>query len=241
MHILAIDSTAVTVSVALTEDFRLISQYSINKTLTHSETLLPMIRSMLDTARFNIGDIGMFACSAGPGSFTGVRIGVSTLKGLAFGTGKPCVGVSTLEALAYNLTDIDPDAIICPVMDARRGQVYNALFSCRTRLTPDRPVSLTALEEELKKYNTDIYIVGDGYNLAHEKIKLPHIRKTPEPLRYQNAYSVAAVALRKYMEEPGSYADTDLSPVYLRPSQAERERSAAECCGKNPMIKRMKE
>lgn len=222
MFIFAIDTTATTVSAALTEDGRLISQFTLNKTLTHSETLLPMVHSVFDTAHFDISDVDMFACSAGPGSFTGVRIGVATIKGLAFGSKKPCVGVSTLEALAYNFEGIATNAIICPVMDARRGQVYNALFCDGERLTPDRPISLAGLAAELETLALPVYFTGDGYNLAHENIKLPGICNTPEQLRYQSAYSVAAVALRKYIQNPAPYPDTGLSPVYLRPSQAER-------------------
>jgi tRNA threonylcarbamoyladenosine biosynthesis protein TsaB len=222
MFIFAIDTTATTVSAALTEDERLISQFTLNKTLTHSETLLPMVHSIFDTAHFDINDIDLFACSAGPGSFTGVRIGVATIKGLAFGSKKPCVGVSALEALAYNYNGIVTQAVICPVMDARRGQVYNALFRGGERLTPDRPISLADLAAELNTLASPVYFTGDGYYLAHEKIKLPDICNTPEQLRYQSAYSVAAVAKRKYIQYPAPYPDTELSPVYLRPSQAER-------------------
>ena len=170
----------------------------------------------------------MLACSAGPGSFTGVRIGVSTVKGLGFDSDIPCIGVSTLEALAYNL--IGFDGILCPVMNARRNQVYNALFECRngvlTRLCDDRAIALTELDDELvARGESPVYLVGDGYDLAHTRLtkSTSLLRKTPVVLRVQNAYSVAQVALRLYREGVRT-TDAELSPVYLRPSQAERER-----------------
>ncbi|MHB1152650.1 MAG: tRNA (adenosine(37)-N6)-threonylcarbamoyltransferase complex dimerization subunit type 1 TsaB [Eubacteriales bacterium] len=222
MLIFAIDTTATTASAALTEDLRLITQFTLNKTLTHSETLLPMVYSVLNNSHIGIGDIDIFACSAGPGSFTGVRIGVATIKGLAFGSNKSCIGVSTLEALAYNYEGIALNSIVCPVMDARRGQLYNALFSNCKRITPDRAISLKDLADELETLALPVYFTGDGYNLAHENISLPFICNSPEQLRYQSAYSVAAAAFRKYTLTPAPYTDTELSPVYLRPSQAER-------------------
>ncbi|MBO5757809.1 MAG: tRNA (adenosine(37)-N6)-threonylcarbamoyltransferase complex dimerization subunit type 1 TsaB, partial [Clostridia bacterium] len=126
MKILALDSTAVVGSVALCEDTRMVAHYTLNTGNTHSQTLLPMIESALGCAEWEIDDLDLIAVSNGPGSFTGVRIGVATVKGLAFGKNIPCAGVSTLEALAYNLRYFN--GIICPVMNARRAQVYNALF-----------------------------------------------------------------------------------------------------------------
>lgn len=228
MKILALDSTAKTATVALCEDERLISIYSVTAGLNHSETLLPMVENALITAQMKLGDVDMLAISAGPGSFTGVRIGVSLLKGLAFGSQKPCVGVSTLEALAYNLRGID--GIICPVMDARRDQVYNGLFLSEggtvTRLTEDRAIALTDLDAELKdKYcGKRIYLCGDGYTLAAAKLTA-EICHTPVLLREQNAYSVAQCALKKYLADPDAdYGDRGLKPTYLRVPQAERER-----------------
>lgn len=226
MKILAIDSTAKTASAAVTEDERLIASFTLNGTLTHSQTLLPMVKAALEIAGLKVSDIDMFACSAGPGSFTGVRIGVSTIKGLAFGSGKPCVGVSTLDALARNLAIIS-DALIVPVMDARRSQVYNALFDGRKRLTCDRAIGLDELKTELFALSRPFYLVGDGYDLAHAALASPYLRETPDFLRCQNAYSVAASALALYKSAPDeNYSDSSLSPVYLRPSQAER--NAAE-------------
>ena len=126
MLIIALDSTAVVASVALCRDDTPIAIFHVKNGNTHSETLLPMVESVLKCAGYTVDDVDLFACSVGPGSFTGVRIGVSTVKGLAFGKNKPCVAVSTLEALAENL--VPQSGILCPVMNARRGQVYNALF-----------------------------------------------------------------------------------------------------------------
>ncbi len=222
MLILAIDTTTNISSAALTEDSKLIAQYTLIKTLTHSETLLPMVQNMLQNTHTGIHDIDMFACSIGPGSFTGIRIGVATIKGLAFGLNKPCVGVSTLEALTYNFNGFMHDSIICPVMDARRGQFYNALFNNGKRLTPDRAITPADLMIELGKYTLPVYFTGDGYSLAHETIKLPSVCESPELTQYQNAYCTAAAAYRQYTHCPGAYSDSDLSPVYLRSSQAER-------------------
>lgn len=225
MKILALDSTAKTASVCITEDEKLITVYSVTAGLNHSETLLPMVENALKTAQMNIDEIDMFAISDGPGSFTGVRIGVSLLKGLAFGKEKLCVGVSTLESLAYNLKGFQ--GVISPVMDARRDQVYNALFESDgkniTRLCDDRAISLKELEAELKSQQ-NVYLCGDGYDLA--KAKLDCVTEdTPVLLREQNAYSVAMCALKKYTEnKDASYTDRELKPTYLRVPQAERER-----------------
>ena len=229
MKILALDSTAKTASVSITEDERLITVYSVTAGLNHSETLLPMVENALKTAQMKIDDIDMFAISDGPGSFTGVRIGVSLLKGLAFGKEKVCVGVSTLDALAQNLKGFV--GIICPLMDARRDQVYNALFESDgkeiKRLCVDRAISLKELENELKKANDEgkkIYLCGDGYTIAKAKLECG-TEDTPVLLREQNAYSVAVCALKKYKENKESdFSDRELKPTYLRVPQAERER-----------------
>lgn len=225
MKILAVDTSALTLSVALTEDKKPIAQTTLNTGHTHSETLLPTLERLMDFASWKVSDIDLFAVSEGPGSFTGVRIGVSFVKGLAFG-GKTCVGVSTLEALAYNLLGFK--GIISPVMDARRGQFYNALFESDgktlTRLCEDRAISAEELEKELEKYaDTPVYLCGDGYEIARKMLKNDNIEVTPEALVKQNAYSVAMVALKEY-ENGRAVDDSTLSPTYLRVPQAERER-----------------
>ena len=228
MLILALESSALTASVAICDGERLLGEYTVNNGNTHSETLLPMAEALLRDLRISISEIDLFAVSVGPGSFTGIRIGVSTLKGLAFGTKKPCVGVSTLEAMAYNL--YIPNGLICPVMNARRKQVYTALFRESNgkieRLMPDSAISIEELDQILATYHEPVYLVGDGYDLAVENLTHP-LGSTPERLRYQSAASIAKAAYIAYSE--GSYiSDNDIKPIYLRPCQAERERMEQE-------------
>ena len=224
MKILAVDTSAKVLSVALCDDEKLIAQTTLNTGNTHSETILAVTDELLKKAGIEVRDIDLFSCSNGPGSFTGIRIGVSFIKGIAFGTNKPCVGVSTLEALAYNLKDYS--GVICPVMDARRSQLYNALFRSDgvliKRLVPDRLISASELEKELEIYDMPIYFCGDGYNIASSEIKNRNIRNTNLFSTHQSAYSVAQTALDKY-RSGGSTTDRELLPVYLRASQAERE------------------
>ena len=226
MKILSLDSTAIVSTVAITDNERLLAQFSINNGNTHSETLLPMIESCLKVLQLSINDIDLFACSAGPGSFTGVRIGAATIKGLAFDKNKPCAPISSLDALAHNL--LYADGIICPVMNARRSQLYNALFLCEngrlTRLCDDRLLSVFDLEEELRKYSDKkIYLCGDGYDIAKGAFTKVKTESTPLLHQYQSAYSVALCALESSKQELLT-TDIELSPVYLRASQAERER-----------------
>lgn len=232
MKILALDSTATVASVALCEDGRLLGEYTVNNGNTHSETLLPMVESLLGFFELDTDAVDLFAVSAGPGSFTGVRIGAATIKGLAFNTQKPCIGVSTLEALAYNLNMIN--GLICPVMNARRKQVYTALFRCRdgvlTRLLPDSAIAITELDELLSSYDEPVYLCGDGYSITEELLTHP-IGFTPERLRHQSAFSVAQVAKAAY-DAGVRTTDVEMAPTYLRPSQAERERAEREKANK---------
>lgn len=238
MRILAIDSTATSASVAITQDGVTLTCRVEQNGLTHSELLLPMIEEALRETNLTFADIDLYAVSAGPGSFTGVRIGVATIKGLAFGTEKPCVGVSTLESLGENLRFAE-GCILSPVMDARRGQVYNALFTVKNgelvRLTPDRAIPLTELILELKETYPDlpIYLSGDGYTLGYKALKeagLP-VQDTPDGVILQNGASIAACAARAYGR--GEWVtERDLNPVYLRLPQAERDRLAKEHASK---------
>ena len=232
MKILAFDSTAKVASVSVTDGKRQLGIYNIDNGLTQSELLLPMAENLLKTLKLDFSDIDAYAVTVGPGSFTGVRIGVSLVKGLAFNQDKPCIEVSTLEALAENLSPLD--GIISPCMDARRGQVYNALFECRdgilTRLTPDRAISTEELAKELLGYSDrDIYLSGDGYGAAYTPLSNHGVKlkDTPPLLINQNAYSVALCALRKY-ERGEITSDNEIRPTYLRMPQAERERLERE-------------
>lgn len=225
MLILAMDSTAVAASVALLSDGAPLAAFHLNNGNTHSETLLPMAESVLRCTGKTVNDIDLFAVSAGPGSFTGVRIGVATVKGLAFGKGKPCVGVSTLEALAENL--VPTGGLLCPVMNARRGQVYNALFRVEnwalTRLCPDRALSVEELEAELLTYSEPVTLCGDGAEPVKNSFTKCDVALPPLTLIEQNAVSVALCAARM-AKEGKTCTDKELKPVYLRMPQAERER-----------------
>ncbi len=220
MKILALDSTAKTSSVAVLEDENLLGLFSSNIQNTHSETLLPMVKSLLESLKLTNDDIDAYAVSEGPGSFTGVRIGAATVKGLAFGRGKPCVGVSTIEALYENLSDYD--GIVCPIMNARRGQVYTGAFYNGNRILDDTCMMLDDLIPMLEEKGAPIHFNGDGYDLVLGK-DIKNLRKTPELLRYQNAYSVGRVAARK-IKEGNFTTDEALRVEYLRKPQAERER-----------------
>ena len=223
MLILALESSAKAASAALMEDGSLIAQYSQCSGLTHSRTLLPMVEDMLKNTEKTLSDVELFAVAHGPGSFTGIRIGVSTVKGLAWACGTKCVGVSTLEAMAWH--GLMSGDILCPVMDARRSQVYNALFESDgekiSRLCPDRAIGLAQLADELKETGREALLIGDGAQISFDCLTAAGVkcRMAPENLRWQSAWGVGMAALGK---TPGT-AD-ELLPVYLRLSQAERER-----------------
>lgn len=215
--LLSIDASAVTASVALTQGDKVISSDFINAGLTHSETLLPMVKKVMGS--FSYDELDAIAITAGPGSFTGVRIGVATVKGLAFYYNTPCISVSTLEAIAHNFTD--ENAVVCAVMDARRMQFYNALFKVENgtvnRICEDRAISLEDLREELKAYDK-VIIAGDGARLCCENIELDNACLADDDRLYQNAVGVSKAAINKK-----TISSSELMPVYLRPSQAERE------------------
>lgn len=215
--LLSMDSSAVTASVALTDGDEIIKSEFVNSGLTHSETLLPMIARVMDGHKYS--ELDGIAITAGPGSFTGVRIGVATVKGLAFNDDIPCYSVSTLEAIAYNF--VDENAVVCAVMDARRMQFYNALFRVQNgkveRLCDDRTISIEDLRNELKQYDK-VIIAGDGANLCFRNIELENCTLADDDRIYQNAIGVAKAAKNKNAISPKA-----LMPVYLRQSQAERE------------------
>lgn len=223
MKILALDSSASPASVVVMGEEKILSHFQLNIGLTHSQTLLPMVQSALSCAQLCVKDMDLLAVSVGPGSFTGVRIGVATVKGLCFPADKPCVGVSTLEAMAYNF--LGENAVVFALMDARRSQVYYAIFRIFNgqvfRLAPDRAVCVESLKEELaSRANEKIIFVGDGaalcYTAYHTMFK--HVVLASENLRYQDAYGVA-MAAKKEEQSKGS----TLMPTYLRLPQAERE------------------
>ncbi len=228
MKILAIDTSALVASAALCEDDTPIAVYSQKAGLNHSGTMLPIVKNVFENTGVEIDDVDMLAVSAGPGSFTGIRIGIATIKGLGFGKNKICVGVSTLEAMSRNIADFCTDALICPVMDARRGQLYNAVFELHSgeliRLAEDRLVDAKTLAEELASYDKPVYFVGDGYDIM-ARMTLPYHRPTPKNARWQSGYGVAMAALHAYQtaDDKSVFTDKLLRPEYLRLPQAERE------------------
>jgi len=228
MMILALESSATACSAALCRDGELIAQNFQNSGLTHSRTLLPMVQSMLDNCGHSLEEVDVIAVAAGPGSFTGLRIGVATAKGLAWAQDKDCAACSTLESMAWPLAHLKGKLIVC-AMDARRKQVYNALFLAEgdslQRLTPDRAISLQELGEELKNYEMEKIVVGDGAMLCYNTLTEQgfQLEPAPRPLRMQSAWGVARaaeeLAARGTLVKGG-----ELAPVYHRLSQAERER-----------------
>ena len=223
MRILAVDTSAVCASVGVTEDGKILSESSINTGLTHSRTLMPMIDSTLRNGEIDLDSIDYFACSVGPGSFTGIRIGVAAIKGLADGLKKKCIPVSTLEALAYNLQGRCCTAV--SVMDARCNQVYCGIFLVDgeeiTRLTEDMALKIDELEKILPDYENVVF-VGDGARLCHSKLGY---EIAPAGQLYQRGSSVAFAAEKSFSEEKTVTA-AELMPAYLRLPQAERELKA---------------
>ena len=227
MLLLAFETTAKAGSVALHDGKTLLGESYCNTGLTHSQTLMVMAEDLLRTCGVTAQDVTAVAVAAGPGSFTGVRIGVAAAKGFAWAKELPCCGVSTLEAMALNFGAWD--GYICPVMDARRSQVYNALFEVEagtlTRIREDRAISLAELAQELKELKKPVFLVGDGSILCYNTLKetVPGLVCPPEHRMHQRAAGVALAA--KAMLERGESCDgASLQPNYLRLSQAERER-----------------
>ena len=168
MKILSVESSAASCSVALSDNGVLIGEEFTNVKLTHSETLMPMVKNILDNTKTDIGTVDVFAVSNGPGSFTGVRIGVAAVKGMADGVGKPCCGISTLETIAYPF--FDRNCVVCSLMDARCSQVYTALFENGKRLTPDSAMLISELADSLKSIDKPIVFAGDGAAVTYEKL-----------------------------------------------------------------------
>ena len=227
MKILALETSAKSVSVAVTEDGVLLAQSYQNRGLTHSVTLMPLLDAMLQSAGLTLDDIGLVAVTHGPGSFTGLRIGVSAAKGLAWAKGLPCCGVSSLEAMAYGVGDFN--GLIVGAMDARRQQVYNGCFlgteDGMVRLSEDRAIGLDELTEEVKKSGNPQILVGDGAELCYNAFRAAGIpaRLAPPHLLRQTAWGVARAALE--LARQGKLVPAgQMTPQYHRLSQAERER-----------------
>lgn len=228
MKILALESSATACSAALCQDGALVAQFFQCSGLTHSRTLLPMVNGLLENCGEDINGVDVIAVAIGPGSFTGLRIGVATAKGLAWAGGKLCAPCSTLESMAWPLAHLEGKMIIC-AMDARRKQVYNALFFAEggrlKRLSPDRAISLEELGEELKNFSFPKIVVGDGAQLCYNNLRevVSELTLAPIQLRMQGAWGVARAA-EELAASGGLLSGEKLMPVYHRLSQAERER-----------------
>lgn len=233
MRLFALECSAAAASAAVYEDGRLLGEQYVNIPQTHSSTLLPMAEGLLKMLALKATDMDYFAVSRGPGSFTGLRIGISAVKGMAFVKDTPCVGVSTLEGMAYNLRGFE--GIVAAVMDARCKQVYAALFEAHEgavhRITEDDALPLAELGEQIKTRQGPVWLIGDGAELAYRVLgeENPALRLAPEPVRFQHASGVGSAALQRLDE---AVPPALLVPGYLRPphalSLAEREKMRQE-------------
>lgn len=226
MTVLAIDTSSSVAAVAVSRDGVLLGEYTLNNGLTHSQRLLPMVDELLKSLNMTIKDIDAFACSTGPGSFTGLRIGIASVKGFAFAENKPCVSVSGLEAMAYN--HIHTDYIICPLMDARAGQVYNATYR-RYRgklkmIIPPRAVEIETVIRELSETGKTVLFLGDGVKPNLEIIKTLGEKAVIGEFNnnMQRAATIALIAEEK-IKKGEIVSGQELEAEYLRKSQAERE------------------
>lgn len=231
MKLLGLECSGKTASVALCDGEKLLAESFLNCGLTHSQTLLPIAEAILSQSGIRLQELDGVAVTCGPGSFTGVRIGVALAKGLAMGANLPCFGVSSMEALAWNAAGyekLSPKLLICPVMDARRNQVYNALFEFRggilNRLCADRALSISDLASELQDLGRPVLLLGDGAELSFGSLaQAADVLLAPQPLRFGSAWGLLQAAVRAQPLTPDQ-----LLPSYLRPSQAEREYTARQ-------------
>ena len=223
MKILSLDSSSVTASVAVTENGKVLGEGFINNGLTHSQTLMPLVAETLEKSGVSIKDVDLFAVTNGPGSFTGVRIGIASVKGMADALGKECIPVSTLEAIAQPLNT--QDVIACAVMDARCNQVYTASFIRGKRLSQDRAILIDELADELKEYGKKTVFIGDGAELCYERLKdkLDNVSLADESIRYIHASGIGFIAEEKTGRGESPVNSAKLVPFYLRLPQAERE------------------
>ena len=232
MKILGLDSSGIVASVAIVEDDVLIAEYTVNYKKTHSQTLLPMLDEIAKMTELDLNSIDAIAVAAGPGSFTGLRIGSATAKGLGLALKKPLIAIPTVEGLAYNLYDIS--GLICPIMDARRKQVYTGIYRFtdhQLKVVEDQmAVPMETVIEKLNQYGETVTFLGDGVPVFHEliaeKMTVPY-SFAPAHVNKQRAAAVAALGEIYYRQ---GKTDTAMEhvPDYLRVSQAERERAERE-------------
>lgn len=227
MKLLAIDSSGLVASAAIVTEDKLLAEYTMNYRKTHSQTLLPMIDAIVRMLDMELKDIDAIAVAAGPGSFTGLRIGSATAKGLGLALDKPVISVPTVDALAYNL--YGTDKIVCPIMDARRNQVYTGLYAYIENefrvLEPQKAAGITELAEQVNDIGRAVIFLGDGVEVYQEQLKeritVP-LAFAPLHLSKQRAASVGALGAEYYKKGIIDDADSH-EPVYLRVPQAERE------------------
>ena len=243
MRILALDSSGLVASVAVIDsnesEAQTIAEYTVNYKKTHSQTLLPMLDEVVKMTELDLSTIDVIAVAGGPGSFTGLRIGSATAKGLGLALGVPIIHVPTLEGLAYNM--VGTDMLVCPIMDARRKQVYTGLYEFEgdslVVIEDQMAIGIEALAEKLKSYDRKVVFLGDGVPvhreaLVNELMKDCDITFATANMNRQRAASVGTCAIR-YYEEGEIVSAADHEPDYLRVSQAERERAEREAAKKN--------
>ena len=232
MKILGLDSSGIVASVAIVEDDALIAEYTVNYKKTHSQTLLPMLDEIAKMTELDLNSIDAIAVAAGPGSFTGLRIGSATAKGLGLALKKPLIAIPTVEGLAYNLYDIS--GLICPIMDARRKQVYTGIYRFtdhQLKVVEDQmAVPMETVIEKLNQYGEAVTFLGDGVSVFHEliaeKMTVPY-SFAPAHVNKQRAAAVAALG-EIYYRQGKTETAMEHVPDYLRVSQAERERAERE-------------
>lgn len=229
MKILAVESSGMVAAVAVVRDGRLMGEFLLDHKKTHSQQLMPLIDQLLNNLDMGLKDIDVLAVSKGPGSFTGLRIGLATVKGLAQSLDKPVIGVATLDGLAYNL--LSRDGLICPIMDARRDQVYTAIYRSDgelERLTDYMAIPVTELIQRLNSFDEPVIFNGDGVLVYQDMIKKEMGDKAlmaPTNHLMQHASSIACIAF-KMLESGNTHSYIDLVPFYLRKSQAEQKFAA---------------
>jgi len=227
MRILAVDTSSLVAAVAITDNERLMGEYILNHKKTHSQKLMPMIKELMDNLELNPKDIDIFAAASGPGSFTGLRIGITTVKALAYAANKPVVSVPTLDALAFNIPV--SDSLVCPIMDARNNQVFTAVYKWEkgmpVNITEYMGVPITELVQLIKGKNQKVVFLGDAVEIHKDLLKEElneNCEFAPGNLMLQKASSVAQLALIKALNGM-TESSFDMVPFYLRKSQAERE------------------
>ena len=228
MLIFAVDTCSMSSSCAIADENRIIAEFTVNHKKTHSEKIMPQIEAMFKAADITVNDIDAFAAAVGPGSFTGVRIGVAIVKGFSLAANKPCISVSAIEGLSYGARHFN--GLVVPILDARRNQVYSGIFKSDgrkiKRLTPDRAVELSVLLEELKGYDENVIFSGDGVPVFKEEVVRTIGDKAyfvPNPYVYNLASNVAQIGIEKF--ENGEITEGGLLvPEYVRLSQAEQEK-----------------